>query len=189
MWEVGGIKIERTRARNIFLCVCTQNGKKVFFFLVKRSVPENFPRENFSGPVHLQIVFAYFECLTSIVCQVLQVAPPERRPLPGQAQVYTGFHLKDRFPFCVWVIIILMRRNVVSQCLLYSTLFPCVVFTVVMMKNIVLYWVVMWTPSLAWPSSLCDEDECNAVDYTDDHVQSVPNKSTFQKLIFNWTKV
>ena len=142
MWEVGGIKIERTRARNIFLCVCTQNGKKVFFF-GKTLCTQKFPRENFSGPVHLQIVFAYFECLTSIVCQVLQVAPPERRPLPGQAQVYTGFHLKDRFPFCVWVIIILMRRNVVSQCLLYSTLFPCVVFTVVMMKNIVLYWVVM----------------------------------------------
>ena len=126
-----------------FFYVCARKMAKKCFFLVKRSVPENFPRENFSGPVHLQIVFAYFECLTSIVCQVLQVAPPERRPLPGQAQVYTGFHLKDRFPFCVWVIIILMRRNVVSQCLLYSTLFPCVVFTVVMMKNIVLYLVVM----------------------------------------------
>ena len=99
----------------------------------------SFSTWSFSGPVHLQIVFAYFRCLTSIVCQVLQVAPPERRPLPGQAQVYTGFHLKDRFPFCVWVIIILMRRNVVSQRLLCSTLFPCVVFIIVMMKNIVFF--------------------------------------------------
>ena len=68
------------------MCVHAKWQKSVFFF-VKRSVPEIFQRENFSGPVHLQIVFAYFECLTSIVCQVLQVAPPERRPLPGQAQV------------------------------------------------------------------------------------------------------
>ena len=121
-------------------------------------------------------------------------------PLPGfascaareeafaRASSGTRFHLNDRFPFFVSVFTILMRRNAVSQCLL-STLFLCVIFIIVMMKNVVLYLVVMWTPSLAWPSSLCDEDECNAVDYTDDHVQSVPNKSTFQKLIFNWTKV
>ena len=46
MWEVGGIKIERTRARNIFLCLCTEIGVKVFF-----SVPKNFEGGIFLGPV------------------------------------------------------------------------------------------------------------------------------------------
>ena len=39
MWEVGGIKIERTRARQIVFCRDTENHKKVIF-LVKRSVPK-----------------------------------------------------------------------------------------------------------------------------------------------------
>ena len=46
MWKVSGTKIERTRARYIFL-VCV-HGKKVIFW-VKRSVPENFQQENFLG--------------------------------------------------------------------------------------------------------------------------------------------
>ena len=50
MWEVGDIKIERTRARNIFY-VCTRKLAKKWFFLVKRSVPKNFQWENFSGQV------------------------------------------------------------------------------------------------------------------------------------------
>ena len=49
-WEVGGIKIERTQARNIFLCVCTEIGEKVDLF-VKCSVPGNFQQENFGGLV------------------------------------------------------------------------------------------------------------------------------------------
>ena len=50
IWEVGGIKIERTRACNIFLCLCTEIGEKMIF-LVKDFVPENFEQENLSGPV------------------------------------------------------------------------------------------------------------------------------------------
>ena len=42
-WE--GIKIERTRARNILLCVCTEIGEKVNF-LVKPSVLKNFQLES-----------------------------------------------------------------------------------------------------------------------------------------------
>ena len=49
MWEVGVIKIECTRARYIFLCVCMDICEKVFVFLVKSSVPENFWRGNFFG--------------------------------------------------------------------------------------------------------------------------------------------
>ena len=48
MWEVGGIKIERTRARNIFFRRDTEIREKVNS-LVKRSVPKNFQGENFSG--------------------------------------------------------------------------------------------------------------------------------------------
>ena len=53
MWKVGGIKIERPRSSNIFLCVCTEIGEKVNF-LVKRSVPENFQWEIFLGPVYME---------------------------------------------------------------------------------------------------------------------------------------
>ena len=42
MWEVGGIKIERTRARNICFRRDTEIGEKVIFWV---------KRENFSGPV------------------------------------------------------------------------------------------------------------------------------------------
>ena len=34
----------------LFYCVCTEIHKKVIFW-VKRSIPENFQRENFSGQV------------------------------------------------------------------------------------------------------------------------------------------
>ena len=50
MWEVGGIKIEHTRARNIFFCRDTEIGEKVNF-VVKRSIPQSFQGQNFSGPV------------------------------------------------------------------------------------------------------------------------------------------
>ena len=46
MWEVGGIKIERTRARQIVFCRDTENHKKVIF-LVKRSVPKYSIQGNF----------------------------------------------------------------------------------------------------------------------------------------------
>ena len=49
MWEVGGIKIERTLARTFFMFV---HGKwQKVNFLVKSSVPKSFQRENFSGLV------------------------------------------------------------------------------------------------------------------------------------------
>ena len=48
MLEVGGTKIERTWARYIFLPSGHINSRKVIFW-VKRSVPENFQRESFSG--------------------------------------------------------------------------------------------------------------------------------------------
>ena len=48
MWKVGDTKIERTRARYIFLGLCTEICKKVIFW-GKRSVPENFQGENFLG--------------------------------------------------------------------------------------------------------------------------------------------
>ena len=48
MWKVGGTKIERTRARYIFLPSGNVNCEKVIFG-VKRSVPEIFQRKNFSG--------------------------------------------------------------------------------------------------------------------------------------------
>ena len=50
MWEVGGIKIEHTRARNIFFRRDTEIGEKVNF-VVKRSIPQSFQGQNFSGPV------------------------------------------------------------------------------------------------------------------------------------------
>ena len=50
MWEVGDIKIERTQARNIFF-ICVHGNSRKSDLEVKRSVPENFQRENFSGQV------------------------------------------------------------------------------------------------------------------------------------------
>ena len=50
MCKVGGTKTERTRARYIFLTSGHVNSRKVIFW-VKRSLPENFQRENFLGPV------------------------------------------------------------------------------------------------------------------------------------------
>ena len=47
MWKVGGTKIEGTRARYIFLVCVHGNSRKVIFW-VKRSIPENFQRENLS---------------------------------------------------------------------------------------------------------------------------------------------
>ena len=47
MWMVGGTKIERTRARYIFL-VCVHGNSRKLIFWVKRSIPENFQWENFS---------------------------------------------------------------------------------------------------------------------------------------------
>ena len=49
MWKVVGTKIECTRARYIFLLSVHRNLKKEVIFWVKRSVPENFQQENFSG--------------------------------------------------------------------------------------------------------------------------------------------
>ena len=46
MWKVGCTKIERTRARYIFLVCVHGNSRKVIFW-VKRSIPENFQREFF----------------------------------------------------------------------------------------------------------------------------------------------
>ena len=43
------MNIEHTRPTSFF-CLCTEIGENMFFF-VKRSVPENFQRENFSGQV------------------------------------------------------------------------------------------------------------------------------------------
>ena len=48
MWKVSGTKIERTRPATFFFCQDTAIREKVIFW-VKRSVPENFQRENFSG--------------------------------------------------------------------------------------------------------------------------------------------
>ena len=50
MWKVGGTKIERTRARYIFL-VCVHGNSRKSDFLGNRSVPENFHGENFLGLV------------------------------------------------------------------------------------------------------------------------------------------
>ena len=47
MWKVGGSKIERTGARNIFLVCVHGNSRKVNCW-VKCSIPENFQRENLS---------------------------------------------------------------------------------------------------------------------------------------------
>ena len=48
MWEVCGIKIERTRACYLFLCMCKKTLEKVIF-LVKHSVPPKFSTVKFSG--------------------------------------------------------------------------------------------------------------------------------------------
>ena len=50
MWQVSGIKIERTRAHYIFLCVCSEICEKVNF-LVKRYIHKKFPTGKISGPV------------------------------------------------------------------------------------------------------------------------------------------
>ena len=49
MWEVSGIKNERTHEpASFFSCLCTESGEKEIF-LVERSVPENFQQEKFFG--------------------------------------------------------------------------------------------------------------------------------------------
>ena len=50
MWEVGGIKMERTRASKFFFRRDKEIGEKVIF-LLKRSIPENVQQQNFLGPV------------------------------------------------------------------------------------------------------------------------------------------
>ena len=47
MWKVGGIKIERTRARNFVLQTDKEICEKQKLFV--NSITENFQRENFSG--------------------------------------------------------------------------------------------------------------------------------------------
>ena len=48
MWKAGGTKIKRTWARYIVLACVHGNSRKVIFW-VKRSLPEYFQQENFSG--------------------------------------------------------------------------------------------------------------------------------------------
>ena len=58
MWEVGGIKIERMRARHFFYMYAWKLVKEINI-LVKRSVPENFQQGNFSGVSTHRILTPY----------------------------------------------------------------------------------------------------------------------------------